>query len=144
INRSSEDMATEMLAEVRVRNPRMTRIPVAQPHYTPTATYKDEALVSIGHQRHPSTQRQLIMPPLPHFAGNGISILQLFRERRITLCSIISGIIASVVPSTPCKCVCRADQRRFHSLPGLPFVADAPPSDDRAHSSHFRRARRNP
>ncbi|WP_210303404.1 hypothetical protein, partial [Rhizobium aethiopicum] len=43
INRSSEDMATEMLAEVRVRNPRMTRIPVAQPVYTPTATYKDEA-----------------------------------------------------------------------------------------------------
>ncbi|EJT04275.1 hypothetical protein RCCGE510_14637 [Rhizobium sp. CCGE 510] len=44
-NRSSEDMATEMLAEVRVQNPRMTRIPVAQPHYTATATYKDEALL---------------------------------------------------------------------------------------------------
>ncbi|WP_205932542.1 hypothetical protein, partial [Rhizobium leguminosarum] len=41
-NRSSEDMATEMLAEVRVQDPRMTRIPVAQPLYTATATYKDE------------------------------------------------------------------------------------------------------
>ncbi|MBB5662986.1 hypothetical protein GGE68_001158 [Rhizobium leguminosarum] len=41
-NRSSEDMATEMLAEARVQNPRMTRIPAAQPHYTATATYKDE------------------------------------------------------------------------------------------------------
>ncbi|WP_205938369.1 hypothetical protein, partial [Rhizobium leguminosarum] len=40
--RSSEDMATEMLAEVRVQDPRMTRIPVAQPLYTATATYKDE------------------------------------------------------------------------------------------------------
>ncbi len=35
-------MATEMLAEVRVQNPGMTRIPAAQPHYTTTATYKDE------------------------------------------------------------------------------------------------------
>ncbi|MBB2751256.1 UNVERIFIED_ORG: hypothetical protein GGI57_001934, partial [Rhizobium aethiopicum] len=42
-----EDMATEMLAEVRVQNPRMTRIPVAQPHYTATATYKDEALLDL-------------------------------------------------------------------------------------------------
>ncbi|WP_221974838.1 hypothetical protein, partial [Rhizobium leguminosarum] len=41
-NRSSEDMATEMLAEVRVQDPRMTRIPAAQPLYTATATYKDE------------------------------------------------------------------------------------------------------
>jgi len=47
-NRSSEDMATEMLAEARVQNPRMTRIPAAQPHYTATATYKDEALVEAG------------------------------------------------------------------------------------------------
>ena len=35
-------MATEMLAEVRVQDPRMTRIPAAQPLYTATATYKDE------------------------------------------------------------------------------------------------------
>ncbi|MBB2755335.1 UNVERIFIED_ORG: hypothetical protein GGI57_006078, partial [Rhizobium aethiopicum] len=34
--------------EVRVQNPRMTRIPVAQPHYTATATYKDEALLNVG------------------------------------------------------------------------------------------------
>ncbi|MBB3354298.1 hypothetical protein FHT70_004249, partial [Rhizobium sp. BK049] len=38
----------EMLAEARVRNPRMTRIPVAQPVYTPTATYKDKALLGGG------------------------------------------------------------------------------------------------
>ena len=32
--------------------------------------------------------------------------------------------IASVARSTPCKCVCRADQRLFTELlPGLPFVA---------------------
>ncbi|ANK92240.1 hypothetical protein AMK01_CH02798 [Rhizobium sp. N6212] len=41
-------MATEMLAEARVQNPGMTRIPVAQPHYTATATYKDEALLEAG------------------------------------------------------------------------------------------------
>ncbi|MBB2701916.1 UNVERIFIED_ORG: hypothetical protein GGI66_006651, partial [Rhizobium esperanzae] len=35
-------MATEMLAEARVQNPGMTRISVAQPHYTAAATYKDE------------------------------------------------------------------------------------------------------
>jgi hypothetical protein len=52
-------------------------------------------------------------------------ILQPIRERRITLCKLTSGIIASVVPSTPCKCVCRADQRPFLAKPlfWLPFVA---------------------
>ncbi|WP_221975555.1 hypothetical protein, partial [Rhizobium leguminosarum] len=50
-NRSSEDMATEMLAEVRVQDPRMTRIPAAQPLYTATATYKDEALLNAGAPR---------------------------------------------------------------------------------------------
>ncbi|WP_210422011.1 hypothetical protein, partial [Rhizobium sp. S9] len=29
-------------------NPGMTRIPVAQPHYTATATYKDEALIILS------------------------------------------------------------------------------------------------
>jgi len=47
-NRSREDMATEMLAEARVQNPRMTRIPAAQPHYTATATYKDDETVLVS------------------------------------------------------------------------------------------------
>ncbi|WP_205931766.1 hypothetical protein, partial [Rhizobium leguminosarum] len=74
-NRSSEDMATEMLAEVRVQDPRMTRIPVAQPLYTATATYKDEALSGAEFTRNKSLWLKAGQPPAMRAA-----MLQLLRE----------------------------------------------------------------
>jgi hypothetical protein len=62
---------------------------------------------------------------LRSFAGRVI-LTSLNRERRAARCRhfYFSGTIASVARSTPCKCVCRADQTFFSKrLSGLPFVA---------------------
>lgn len=61
-------MATEMLAEVRVQDPRMTRIPAAQPLYTATATYKDEALLGAAQQPSKRPMDRLVVGKARHAA----------------------------------------------------------------------------